>query len=183
MEVKCSFTEMVDLDLLVQNPRNPNKHPENQIQLLAKIMRHQGWRSPIVVSKRSGFIVKGHGRLMAAKLNGWTIAPVDRQDYATEADEYADMVADNKIAELSETDNSELAKSISELDMQDFDFELLGFTDLSFLTADMVDLEDKEESIEQEEVKHIIEVQFPNDMEMNDVKDDLLSRGYIVRVK
>ena len=91
MEVKCSYSEMVDVDLLVANPRNPNKHSEKQIELLAKIMRHQGWRRPIVVSKRSGFIIAGHGRLMAAKLNGWNQAPVDRQEYATEADEYADL--------------------------------------------------------------------------------------------
>ena len=31
--------------------------------------------------------------------------------------------------------------------------------------------------------KYIIEVSFPNDMEMNDIKDDLLNRGYIVKVK
>jgi hypothetical protein len=127
MKIKCAHTELVDTDLLVPNPRNPNKHPDEQIKLLAKIMKHQGWRSPVVVSKRSGFIVKGHGRLMAAKLNGWTQAPVDRQDYATEADEYADMVADNKIAELSETD-MEMVK----LDLDNFpelDINFLGINE------------------------------------------------------
>jgi hypothetical protein len=39
------------------------------------------------------------------------------------------------------------------------------------------------EDVSQGEKKYLIEVQFPNDMEMNDIKDDLLSRGYIVRVK
>jgi len=182
MEVKCTFTELVDIDLLVPNPQNANKHPENQITLLAKIMKHQGWRRPIVVSKRSGFIVAGHGRLMAAKLNGWTQAPVDRQDYATEADEYADMIADNKIAELAETDNLMIVDSIKDLKLQDFDFELLGFTDLSFLTAGLTELEETEQD-EERQGKFLIEVQFQNDMEMNDIKDDLLSRGYIVRVK
>ena len=125
MEVKCTFTEMVDLDLLVPNPRNANRHSDEQIKLLAKIMKHQGWRRPIVVSKRSGFVVAGHGRLMAAKLNGWTSAPVDRQDYATEADEYADMIADNKIAELAETDMAMVQLNV--LDMpKDFDIDLLG---------------------------------------------------------
>ena len=146
-------------------------------------MKHQGWRHPIIVSKRSGFICAGHGRLIAAKLNGWTQVPVDYQDFESEAQEYAFLVSDNKIAELSETDNSLLASSISELEMQDLDFELLGFTDLSFLTAAMVDLEEKEDFSEQKEIKYLIEVQFPNDMEMNDIKDDLLSRGYVVRVK
>lgn len=125
MKVLCAHTEMSDLDLLVANPRNPNKHPESQIKLLAKIMKHQGWRAPIVVSQRSGFITKGHGRLMAAQLNGWEQAPVDRQDYASEADEYADMVADNKIAELSETDLGMVNIDVMGLG-PDFDLDLLG---------------------------------------------------------
>src|SRR5689334_7267785 len=128
MDVKCAFDEMVDIDLLIPNPRNPNKHPENQIALLAKIMGHQGWRSPVVVSERSGFIVKGHGRLQAAKLNGWAQVPVDKQEYATEADEYADMVADNKIAELAETDLGMVLQDVLDLG-PDFDFDLLGIPD------------------------------------------------------
>jgi hypothetical protein len=125
VRVNCAHTEMTDADLLVPNPRNPNKHPENQIKLLAKIMAYQGWRSPVVVSNRSGFIVKGHGRLQAARLNGWSEIPVDRQDYASEADEYADMVADNKIAELSETDLLSVQDVVLDLG-PDFDIDLLG---------------------------------------------------------
>lgn len=92
-KIECAHDEILDIDLLVPNPKNPNKHPQKQIKLLAKIMAHQGWRSPIVVSNRSGFIVKGHGRLAAALLNGWSKCPVDRQDYASEADEYADSAS------------------------------------------------------------------------------------------
>lgn len=185
MQIKCAHTELVDIDLIQANPRNPNKHPDEQITLLAKIMKHQGWRSPVVVSRQSGFVVKGHGRLMAARSNGWTHAPVDRQDYATPADEYADMVADNKIAELAEHDDLSMVQSIKELGMTDFDFELLGLKDLSFMMADMAELGDKasDETAAEPNCKYIIEVQFPNDMEMNDTKDDLLSRGYMVKVK
>lgn len=128
MKIMCAHTELADIDLLVPNPKNPNKHPKDQIKLLAKIMAHQGWRSPVVVSNRSGFIVKGHGRLEAAKMNGWDSAPVDRQDYASDADEYADMVADNKIAELSDTDLSMVLKDVLDLG-PDFDFDLLGIPD------------------------------------------------------
>jgi len=127
--VKCAFDEMIDSDLLIPNPRNPNKHPENQIKLLAKIMNHQGWRSPIVVSTRSGFIIKGHGRLAAAKLNGWSQTPVDYQDYENEADEYADMVADNKIAELAESDMGMILTDMK--DFPDMDTELLGVFDFT----------------------------------------------------
>src|SRR5262245_5749664 len=68
--VRCAFDVMVGIEKLVTNPRNPNQHPQTQIALLAKVINHQGWRSPIVVSNRSGFIVAGHGRFEAAKLLG-----------------------------------------------------------------------------------------------------------------
>lgn len=135
MKIECAHDEVVDLDLLIPNPKNPNKHPDNQIKLLAKIMNHQGWRSPLVVSNRSGFITKGHGRMMAAKVNGWKSAPVDRQDYETEADEYADMVADNKIAELAETDMLMVNADAMSLG-PDFDLELLGIPDFEIVPTE-----------------------------------------------
>ena len=64
--VRCSFTEMADPRLLVPQPRNPNRHSDEQVALLAKIIAHQGWRNPITVSNRSGFVVAGHARLAAA---------------------------------------------------------------------------------------------------------------------
>lgn len=130
MKVLCSFREMRDIAILVPHPRNPNKHPDNQITLLAKIMEHQGWRNPIIVSGRSGFIVSGHGRLLAAKINGWSECPVDVQHFESEADEYAHMVADNKIAELSKTDLSMVAQDTLDLG-PDFDTELMGMLDFS----------------------------------------------------
>lgn len=124
--VFCAHTELVETEKLVPNPRNPNRHPESQIKLLAKIIRAQGWRNPIVVSRRSGFVIKGHGRLDAAKLLECERVPVDFQDYENEAAEWADMLADNRIAELAETDDEELKKLIQELDGQ-IDLDLTGF--------------------------------------------------------
>lgn len=125
-KIYCAHTDVVATDSLIENPRNPNRHPEDQIIALAKIIRHQGWRNPIVVSRRSGFVVKGHGRLLAARMLGLDTVPVDYQDYENEAAEWADMVADNKIAELSNMDEEELNAIIRELDGQ-IDLELTGF--------------------------------------------------------
>ena len=124
--VHCAFGELVDIAALVPNPRNPNKHPDTQIALLAKIIRHQGWRSPVVVSNRSGFIVAGHGRYEAAKVLQVEKVPVDRQDFASEADEWAHLVADNRLAELAEIDGKELAEMLKGLDGK-IDLDLAGF--------------------------------------------------------
>ena len=122
----CAHTEIVETEKLIPNPKNPNRHPEAQIKLLAKIIKAQGFRNPIVVSKRSGFVIKGHGRLDAAKLLEMLTVPVDFQDYESEAAEWADMIADNRIAEISETDEDSLKALLQELDGK-IDLDLTGF--------------------------------------------------------
>src|SRR5690606_246947 len=99
----------------------------SQVALLAKVIRHQGWRAPIVVSTRSGFIVTGHGRYEAAKALGLPEVPVDYQDFATEADEWAHLIADNRLAELAEADEMALRSLLSELQSTDLDMDLSGF--------------------------------------------------------
>ena len=127
--VHCAHTRLVDPDTLKPNPANPNRHSAHQIQLLASIIQEQGWRNPVTVSKRSGLIVRGHGRLEAALLIGCEVVPVDEQDYASEAEELADLLADNRLSELAELDEDDLRRvlrSIGEAD-PDFDLELTGF--------------------------------------------------------
>jgi len=136
IEVHCAFDKEVDLVDLVPHPRNPNKHDDRQIGLLAKIIRNQGWRNPIVVSDRSGFIVSGHGRKEAAHLLGVEKVPVDRQSFTNEAEEYAHLIADNRIAELAEPSKDELAELIKELEGK-IDLDLTGFDAPSL--ADLLD--------------------------------------------
>jgi len=125
--VNCAFDELVPLEKLVPNPRNPNQHPQSQVALLAKVIGHQGWRSPVVVSTRSGFIVAGHGRYEAAKALGLSVVPVDYQNFATEADEWAHLIADNRLAELAEADDAALRSLLGELKATDLDMDLSGF--------------------------------------------------------
>ena len=127
--VFCAHDAIVDVAKLVPNPKNPNQHPDSQIQLLGRIIRQTGWRQPTTVSKRSGFIVEGHGRLSAALLEGIKEAPVDYQNYTNDAEEYADLVADNRIAELAETDNRLLADIFAEIDTGEIPMELTGYTE------------------------------------------------------
>lgn len=49
---------------------------------------------------------------------------VDRQDYPTEADEWSDLVADNRLAELSEVDDTLLA----EIGITEADLSLTGYS-------------------------------------------------------
>lgn len=150
-KIYCSYTTLEPTESLVENPRNPNRHPDDQIVALAKIIRHQGWRNPIVVSKRSGFVIKGHGRLLAARLLELESVPVDFQDYENEAAEWADMIADNKIAELSNIDESGLNALLTELNGQ-IDLDLTGFTgaELTDILAKAEDVGDIPDSVDLE---------------------------------
>jgi len=125
--VHCKHTKMEDIVNLVPHPQNPNKHPDKQIALLAKIIKNSGWRSPIVISKKTGFIVSGHGRLEAAKLLNVQTVPIDVQEFASEAEEYAHLVADNRIAELSGLSDDKLTELLAGLSETDIDMELTGF--------------------------------------------------------
>lgn len=128
IQVHCAHDRIVDVVELVPNPRNPNKHGDEQTKLLARIIKHQGWRAPIVVSKLSGYIVAGHGRLQAAKLLGVSEVPVNFQHFDTSADEDAHLLADNRIAELAELDLEEVAAILADIS-DDIDLALTGFDD------------------------------------------------------
>lgn len=149
--IHCAHDELVTLEALVGNPRNPNQHPAAQIEMLAKIIAAQGWRAPITVSRRSGFVVRGHGRLAAAHVLGAECAPVDYQEYESEAAEWADLIADNRIAELAEIDLSALNDLLKELDTAQFDMGLTGFDDLE-LERLMTSFADGSTEVEEDEV-------------------------------
>lgn len=111
---------------LKPHPANPNTHPAEQLRLYQKIIHHQGWRRPIVVSNLSGYIIKGHGAYAAARAAGWSQVPVEHQDYASEADELTDLLADNQLARQSRPEEDTLAELLDELSASGRDPEHAG---------------------------------------------------------
>lgn len=126
--VFCAYDAIVPIEQLRPNPGNPNHHSADQIRRLGGVIRATGWRNAITVSNLSGMIVKGHGRLEAAKWGALTEAPVEYQHYDSEAEEWADLVADNRLAELSTLNTGELMEMINEIDTGDVPLELTGYT-------------------------------------------------------
>jgi len=183
MKVFCSHTDMVLTDIVKGNPKNPNKHPARQIELLSKIIKKQGWRAPITISKRSGLVVKGHGRLEAARMLGCDEVPVDYQDYETEAAEIADMLADNKIAELSEIDSEIELFHKQELIEADFDLELAGFDEYNEGEDDNDndDEKNKDKEISLEKL-YRVEIECINESEQEKIYNTLIEMGMKCRV-
>lgn len=142
-KIECAHDAIVNIQDLKPHPNNRNFHSNDQIERLAKILEYQGFRSPIRVSNQSGYITAGHGRLSAAVRLGWTELPVDYQDYFTYEAEYADLIADNSIAEWSFLNLKDINLDIPDLS-PDFDIKLLGIKDF---TLDPSEKKQKKEKI------------------------------------
>ncbi len=123
---ECRYDELVEIGNIQRNPSNPNRHSTEQIQRLARVIERNGWRNPLVVSKRSGYLVKGEGRLLASLSLGLEVVPVEYQDYATDDEEWSDLIADNKMSELSVQDRESLKEIVSK--METADYSATGFS-------------------------------------------------------
>lgn len=106
--------EFAPVSQLRPNPANPRVHNRHQARVLARSMRQLGYISPIVVDK-TGMIVAGHLRFEALLMLGVADVWVVRLDHLTEAQIKAFMIADNKLAEMSEFDERKLALLLKEL--------------------------------------------------------------------
>lgn len=120
----------VELEGLRPHPKNRNHHPKEQIERLAEIIKFQGFRNPVIVSNRSGYVVAGHGRIEAAKLAGLTKVPVMYQDFRDDDHEYAFSVSDNAIALWAELDLSAIHKDLPDIQLPSID--LLGIERFEF---------------------------------------------------
>lgn len=106
---------------------NPRTHSDTQIAQIAASITEFGWTNPILVDA-DGTIIAGHGRLEAAKRLDMAEVPVIRLRHLTDGQRSALVVADNQLALTAGWDEVALSALIRELDTQDFDLDLLGFS-------------------------------------------------------
>jgi hypothetical protein len=132
IQIRCAYTRMVPISELKAkfHPKNPNRHPTEQIERLAEIYKYQGVRKPAVLSKRSDLLTAGHGRILAAEVAGMDEYPVDMQDYDNDDQEYADLTADNAIALWADLDLSGINTNLPDLG-PDFSLNSLGVKNFS----------------------------------------------------
>jgi hypothetical protein len=168
--------------LLQYHPKNMHVHSDEQIERLCELIKYQGWRNPIIVQKGTNLVVAGNGRLMAAKRLGIEKVPVIEQEFESEAQLYAYMVSDNAIGKDTWATLDLAQVNLEVLDFgPDFDIDMLAIKDFSIIPDTKFEME--EELKEDMNKKYLLEIQFPNDMEMQDIHDDLVSRGYLVKIK
>lgn len=127
MAIAATKIELRPLTAIHPYERNAKKHPTAQIKQLAKIIGRHGFDVPIVVDGQ-GVVIKGHGRLLAAKHLGLTKVPVIVRDDLSAAMVREARVADNRVPELGSWDNDLLLEDVKDAmsSMPDFDLESLG---------------------------------------------------------
>lgn len=135
VEVKIDKIKLTPIKDLKLNKKNRNKHPQEQIDQLAKVIKYQGFRQPLVVSTRTGTLVAGHGRLEVAKMLGMEKVPVSFQDFADEAQEWAYGISDNAIQQQSILDFQGINMDLPDFG-PDFDLDLLGIKDFKLDVAE-----------------------------------------------
>ena len=110
------------------NPRNPRHHPSKQIKQIAKSIETFGFIVPVLLDS-TATVVAGHGRLAAAKTLKMDRVPTLQLDHLTDAQIKAFLIADNRLTENAEWDETLLAQHFKELaDLNlDFSLETTGF--------------------------------------------------------
>lgn len=129
-KIKATAMEVVPINSIFPNPKNAKRHPEHQITLLAENIRKFGFTNPVGVDEAWN-ILFGHGRLLAARRLGMTAIPIIRMLGLSPTEKIALALADNKLSELGEADEENLASNLRILvDAPDltFDLELTGFS-------------------------------------------------------
>lgn len=110
--------ERVPTDSLIPNPRNPRKHPEDQLERLVASLRRDGQTRPLLVRRANNMLIAGHGVHLAAKRAGLAEVLVRFLDVDQRTADRL-MVGDNRQGELSRNDEMLLAELVREIDPGD----------------------------------------------------------------
>lgn len=143
--------EKVNIDKLIPYARNARTHSKEQILQLRASLREFGFVNPVIVDKELN-IIAGHGRILAAKEEGFAEVPCVFAEHLTEAQKRAYILADNRLALNAGWDAEMLSVEITDLQGSDFDISLLGFDDaeLNKLLGGMEDVKDDDFDVDAE---------------------------------
>lgn len=113
----------LDPATLTPHPRNARRHSDKQIDQIIVSINEFGFITPILIDK-SGMILSGHGRQSAALKLGMKSVPTVRVENLSDAQLRAFMLAENRLAELSDWNLEILALELEELTVLDLPFEV-----------------------------------------------------------
>ena len=127
---KISTTEMtmVPIGTLIPYINNARTHSPEQIKKLRASLREFGFVNPVLIDRNNN-VLAGHGRLAAAREEGFTEIPCVYVDHLTEAQKKAYILADNRMAMDAGWDEELLRVELESLQEMAYDLSLTGFDD------------------------------------------------------
>ncbi len=125
---------------------NPRTHTDAQIEQLRTSIREFGFTNPLLVDEHD-VLIAGHGRLAAAKLEGFVDLPAIVVKGLSETQKRALVIADNQLALNAGWDSELLRLEIEALTDAEFNLDVLGFDDaqMSRIIADVAPINLTEE--------------------------------------
>jgi ParB-like chromosome segregation protein Spo0J len=96
---------------------------------IAASIKEFGWTNPILVAGDDSIIAAGHGRLLAARKLALVEVPVIVLDHLSKSQQRALVIADNQLALNAGWNMDMLKAEIEDLQLDDFDLNILGFDD------------------------------------------------------
>lgn len=133
--------EEIDIEKLLPYKNNAKKHPDKQIDQLAKSIKQFGFLIPVLISKDYE-IICGHGRIFGAAKAGMKKIPCIKAEGLTKTQIKAFRLADNQLCMNTGWDDDILKLEIEELLKEDVDLDTFGFDD------DILNIENGEKEIE-----------------------------------
>jgi DNA modification methylase len=111
---------------LLPYARNARLHSDVQVAAIAGSMVEFGFTNPILVADNG--ILAGHGRVLAASLLNLTMVPTIDLSRLSPIQRKAYVLADNKHAENATWDLAMLRLEVMDLQLDDFDLSIVGFS-------------------------------------------------------
>ena len=117
---------MVPVSQLLPYANNARTHTPEQIMKLRASIREYGFADPIMIDEDCN-ILAGHGRLLAARDEGYTEVPCVPIEGLTEAQKKAYILANNRLAEDAGWDKELLTIELGGLLAAGYDLGITGF--------------------------------------------------------
>ena len=143
---------LANIEDLIPYARNSRTHSDAQIAQVAASIKEFGFLSPIIISK-DNTILCGHARFYASQKLGLKKVPCIKEEYLTESQKRAYIIADNKLSINAGWDDEMLKVELEELKADAFDLSLTGFDPSELdklLSPDVGDIEEDDFDVDEE---------------------------------
>ena len=142
--------KLINVNELVPYVNNARTHSAEQINKIRASLREFGFVNPVIIDRDKN-VIAGHGRLAAAKAEGFDEVPCVFIDDMTEAQKKAYILADNRMALDAGWDDDLLKVEMESLQDMGFDLGLTGFDESEIADLFDIDAEGEDDGFDVEE--------------------------------